>query len=120
MHSIRDLAKGWRSNPPSRLRRPLTATLLAIALTVTMSASALSRAPASASGGPGYLDASLSAQARVNDLLGRMTLPEKIGQMVQIEATQVTDTTSACTSQASSNSTSRLPAPCSVNNATFA
>ena len=27
-----------------------------------------------------------------------MTLPEKIGQMVQIEATQVTDTTSNCTS----------------------
>ena len=27
-----------------------------------------------------------------------MTLPEKIGQMVQIEATQVTDKTTACTS----------------------
>ncbi len=107
MHSIRDLAKGWRSNVPSRLRRPLTATLLAIALTATMSASALNRAPASASGGPGYLDASLSTQARVNDLLGRMTLPEKIGQMVQIEATQVTDTTSACTSQGGFN----LPNP---------
>jgi beta-glucosidase len=107
MHSIRDLAKGWRSNAPSRLRRPLTATLLAIALTATMSASALSRAPASATSGPGYLDSSLSAQARVNDLLGRMTLPEKIGQMVQIEATQVTDTTSACTSQGGFN----LPNP---------
>ena len=107
MHSIRDLAKGWRSNATSRLRRPLTATLLAIALMVTMSASALSRAPASASGGPGYLDASLSAQARVNDLLGRMTLPEKIGQMVQIEATQVTDTTSVCTSTGGFN----LPNP---------
>src|ERR1700722_20651584 len=48
MHSIRDLAKGWRGNTGSRLRRPLTATLLAIALIATMSASALSRAPASA------------------------------------------------------------------------
>ncbi len=107
MHSIRDLAKGWRSNPPSRLRRPLTATLLAIALTVTMSASALSRAPASATSGPGYLDSSLSTQARVNDLLGRMTLPEKIGQMVQIEQSNVTDTTSVCTSQGGFN----LPNP---------
>ncbi|MDX6394180.1 MAG: beta-glucosidase, partial [Streptosporangiaceae bacterium] len=107
MHRIRDLAKGWRSNAPSRLRRPLTATLLAIALTATMSASALNRAPASASGGPGYLDASLSDQARVSDLLGRMTLPEKIGQMVQIEQSNVTDTTSACTSQGGFN----LPNP---------
>jgi beta-glucosidase len=81
--------------------------LLAIALTATMSASALNRAPASASGGPGYLDASLSDQARVSDLLGRMTLPEKIGQMVQIEQSNVTDTTSACTSQGGFN----LPNP---------
>ena len=36
-----------------------------------------------------------------------MTLPEKIGQMVQIEQSQVTDTTSACTSQAGFN----LPNP---------
>ena len=36
-----------------------------------------------------------------------MTLPEKIGQMVQIEQTQVTDTTNACTSQGGFN----LPNP---------
>ena len=36
-----------------------------------------------------------------------MTLPEKIGQMVQIEQSQVTDTTSACTSQGGFN----LPNP---------
>jgi beta-glucosidase len=47
---------------------------------------------------PAYLNARLPVQARVEDLLSRMTLPEKIGQMVQIEATQVTDTTNACTS----------------------
>ena len=41
------------------------------------------------------------------DLLGRMTLPEKIGQMVQIEATQVTDTTNNCTSTGGFN----LPNP---------
>ncbi|WRS30282.1 glycoside hydrolase family 3 N-terminal domain-containing protein [Actinomycetaceae bacterium MB13-C1-2] len=33
-----------------------------------------------------YLDASLSISKRVDDLLGRMTLPEKVGQMMQIDA----------------------------------
>jgi beta-glucosidase len=54
--------------------------------------------PAAASQIPIYLSSSQPIPARVADLLGRMTLAEKIGQMVQIEATQVTDTTNACTS----------------------
>lgn len=33
-----------------------------------------------------YLDAALSVEDRVADLLGRMTLPEKIGQMMQFDA----------------------------------
>jgi beta-glucosidase len=33
-----------------------------------------------------YLDPSLPVRDRVNDLLGRMTLPEKLGQMVQLDA----------------------------------
>jgi beta-glucosidase len=74
---------------------------------VAMSASAVTRNPASASGRPAYLDARLPVQARVSDLLSLMTLPEKIGQMVQIEATQVTDTSSNCTSQGGFN----LPNP---------
>jgi beta-glucosidase len=44
------------------------------------------------------MNAHLPVQARVADLLGRMTLPEKIGQMVQIEVTQVTDNSNDCTS----------------------
>jgi beta-glucosidase len=107
MHSVRDPVRGRRGFTAARLRRPLTATLLAIALMIAMSASAVTRIPASASGRPAYLDASLAVQARVSDLLGRMTLPEKIGQMVQIEATQVTDTASSCTSQGGFN----LPNP---------
>jgi beta-glucosidase len=107
MHSIRDLVQGRRGIAVAGLRVPLTASLLAIALMIAMSASAATRTPASAAGRPAYLNASLSAQARVSDLLGRMTLPEKIGQMVQIEQTQVTDTTSACTSQGGFN----LPNP---------
>jgi hypothetical protein len=32
-----------------------------------------------------YLDSTATVEARVADLLGRMTLDEKIGQMVQVE-----------------------------------
>jgi beta-glucosidase len=68
-----------------------------------VSASAATVQSASATARPAYLDSRLPIQARVTDLLSRMTLPEKIGQMVQIEATQVTDTTSNCTSTAGFN-----------------
>lgn len=37
-----------------------------------------------ATAAPAYLNASLSVEARVADLLDRMTLPEKIGQMAQV------------------------------------
>ena len=106
MNSIRDLARG-RPGLAAPLRRPLTAVLLAIGLMVALSASAVARTAASASSKPAYLNAGLPVQARVGDLLGRMTLPEKIGQMVQIEQSQVTDKTSACTSQSGFN----LPNP---------
>jgi beta-glucosidase len=78
-----------------------------VGLVMALSASAVARSATSATGRPAYLNASLPVQARVADLLGRMTLPEKIGQMVQIEATQVTDTTNNCTSQGGFN----LPNP---------
>src|SRR6266568_8783173 len=107
MHSIRGLTQRRHSITGARLRRPITATLLAIGLATALSASAAARTTASASSQPAYLNASLPVQARVSDLLGRMTLPEKIGQMVQIEATQVTDKTNACTSQGGFN----LPNP---------
>ena len=35
---------------------------------------------------PAYRDPSLSTHERVEDLLGRMTLPEKVGQMLQLNA----------------------------------
>lgn len=37
-----------------------------------------------------YKNSKLSAAARVKDLLSRMTLEEKIGQMVQIDRTAAT------------------------------
>src|SRR5262249_58842847 len=50
--------------------------LLAVALAVT--------AAAPGAGQPRYLDQHASIKARVNDLLDRMTLEEKVGQMDQI------------------------------------
>ena len=107
MQGIRDLIRMRRGFTAARIRKPLTAALVAVGLMIALSASAVARTAASASSQPAYLNASLAVQARVSDLLGRMTLPEKIGQMVQIEQSQVTDTTSACTSQAGFN----LPNP---------
>jgi len=60
-------------------------------------------APAAATTGPIYLDPAQSIQSRVNDLLSRMTLAEKVGQMDMIEVTQVTDLNATCTSQGGFN-----------------
>src|SRR6266568_4746706 len=99
---IRDLAK--RGRPVDRpgakgVRWPVVATVAGLGLMIAMPASAEISTAAVASARPAYLDAQLPVQARVDDILGRMTLPEKIGQMVQIEVTQVTDTSDNCTSQ---------------------
>jgi beta-glucosidase len=107
MHDIRGLTRGINGITGGRLRRPITAALLAIGLATALSASAVAKTAASASSQPAYLNASVPVPARVSNLLGRMTLPEKIGQMVQIEQSNVTDTTSACTSQGGFN----LPNP---------
>ena len=97
---IRDLARhrsGIAGLTALARRGPVTYIVVVIALMITMSA-AITRTTALASGRPAYLNSHVPVQARVADLLGRMTLPEKIGQMVQIEATQVTDTSNGCTS----------------------
>jgi beta-glucosidase len=107
MHDIRGLTRGINGITGARLRRPITASLLAIGLVTALSASAVAKTTPSASSQPAYVNASVPVPARVSDLLGRMTLPEKIGQMVEIEQSNVTDTTSACTSQGGFN----LPNP---------
>src|SRR5438552_9970260 len=91
----------------SARRSAIAAVTAAVALTVGMTVTAATGQSASAAGGPAYLNPRLPVQARVADLLGRMTLPEKIGQMVQIEATQVTDKNNTCTSTGGFN----LPNP---------
>jgi beta-glucosidase len=94
-------------------RWSMIAAVVALGLMIGVPASAMTTTTASAGSaasapaGPAYLDARLPVQARVSDLLRRMTLLEKTGQMVQIEATQVTDTSSTCTSQGGFN----LPNP---------
>src|SRR5512132_2262014 len=82
---------------------PVAGIALALSLTLAVPGSALARTSGSAPAPAAYLNPQLPVQARVNNLLGRMTLPEKIGQMVQIEVTQVTDTSNTCTSQGGFN-----------------
>jgi beta-glucosidase len=89
--------RGVTRRRPAR-RHAIAAATAAVALAVGMTATAATGQSASASGGPAYMNPHLSVSARVADLLSRMTLPEKIGQMVQIEATQVTDNSNDCTS----------------------
>jgi beta-glucosidase len=83
----------------------VTAAVVAVALVIgtLASASATATTTAPASGRLANLDSSPPVQARVASLLGQMTLAEKVGQMVQIEATQVTDTSNSCTSQGGFN-----------------
>src|SRR5689334_7618230 len=86
-------------------RHAVTAlAILGVVLSYVGSVSAFSQKPAAAASQlPLYLDATKPVQTRVNDLLAQMTLAEKIGQMVQIEVTQVTDTSNTCTSQGGFN-----------------
>ncbi len=93
----------WPKFPGRVPRRavPFAAAGAAIVLATAMSASAITKTEAhlrASTSSPAYMNRHLPVQARVNDLLRRMTLAEKIGQMVQIEATQVTDTSNKCTS----------------------
>jgi beta-glucosidase len=85
---------------PNLRRRPLLA-LVAVAAVVAglVAPSALSRAPTAAAADPEfpYQDASLPIVVRVDDLVGRMTTAEKIGQMTQTERYQVFDDPSPIT-----------------------
>ena len=100
--TLRDLAAiGGGGRHVSLTARRVVQTAAALTAVLMMGTAA------SASGQPTYLDPNRSVEDRVDDLLQRMTLPEKIGQMVQIEVTQVTDTSNTCTSQGGFN----LPNP---------
>ena len=71
--------------------RNLTLGLLAGILVLNTSA------PASATRGPAYKDAWRPVPARVNDLMARMTLDDKLGQMIQAERKAITAPTDLAT-----------------------
>ena len=83
------------STPPPRRRRRLaalgtSAVLVATGLTAAAAAAGPASAETASSAGtaaksPVYLDARQPTARRVADLLGRMTLDEKVGQMTQAE-----------------------------------
>jgi beta-glucosidase len=52
-----------------------------------MASSSLSRSPMPPTIAEPYWDASLGIEDRVDDLLARMTVPEKVGQLLQLDAT---------------------------------
>jgi beta-glucosidase len=110
--SIRYLVRrtgGLAGLPVFRRRRPLAAGAVTVGLVVAALISVFGAGTTTAAGSskPIYLDSNAPVPARVSDLLRRMTLTEKIGQMVQIEVTQVTDNDPSCTSQGGFN----LPNP---------
>ncbi|HEU5030284.1 MAG TPA: glycoside hydrolase family 3 protein [Spirillospora sp.] len=80
----------------ARIRRSLTALAVAAAAVPAASGPALAEAPASAA----YLNPRLPVAQRVTDLLGRMTLEEKIGQMTQAERGAIDSDPSQITSLA--------------------
>jgi beta-glucosidase len=74
------------TTPGSLARRRRGAVTLATAVACVAAVAAV---PARADHSPLYLDAHAPASARVKDLLGRMTLDEKIGQMDQISVVRM-------------------------------
>jgi beta-glucosidase len=70
-------------------QRPVIAVAVAIGTVAASVIVAGSSGSAVADNQPLYLNQQASNQARANDLVGRMTLAEKIGQMTQIEVSQI-------------------------------
>jgi beta-glucosidase len=102
LHELGRFGRGMTKMAGLPRREPIMAAVLVAGMLVAVQASAMTIS-SSASGRPAYLDSTPPVHARVNSLLAQMTLPEKIGQMVQIEVTQVTDTNNSCTSQGGFN-----------------
>jgi beta-glucosidase len=78
-----------------RIRVAVLATVAMLAAAAAVLAAGTARAPATTV--PPYQDASLPIPQRVADLLSRMTLEEKVGQMTQTERYQVYNDTTPIT-----------------------
>ena len=76
-----------RSRPAPRLPRSVSALLglVSVALLAGCAATAPVPSPSPEAGALPYLDVSLPVAERVEDLLGRMELADKVGQMTQAE-----------------------------------
>ena len=74
------------------MRRTL-AVVGVVILALTGTAVGVTAASAPGAGQPRYLDSRASIKDRVDDLLRRMTLAEKVGQMDQIVVGELRDTT---------------------------
>src|SRR5215469_12697232 len=78
--------------------RRMAVVAVAVGVLVAAGLSAFLADAASSPGAP-WLDAGKPIQARVNSLLGAMTLPEKVGQMDQQLVDDLTGPSNACGSQ---------------------
>ncbi|MGP3949468.1 glycoside hydrolase family 3 protein [Streptomyces sp. 7N604] len=78
------------AHPPRRRGRLLLSAVAALLTAVAVTVPASMSASASAAIEPPYKDPDRPIQERVEDLLGRMSLDEKIGQMTQAERNAVT------------------------------
>ena len=83
LHELGRFGRGMTKMAGLPRREPIMAAVLVAGMLVAVQASAMTIS-SSASGRPAYLDSTPPVHARVNSLLAQMTLPEKIGQMVQI------------------------------------
>ena len=79
------------------MRRILPRVWVAVVAVAVATLSVTAAAPAG--GSPRYLDQKASIHDRVNDLLHRMTLQEKVGQMDQQLVDDVTGPSNACGTQ---------------------
>jgi beta-glucosidase len=70
-------------------RHPRALRLVSVIAVVVVSMAALTRSIAALGAQAPYRDASAPAAARVNDLLSRMSLDDKIGQMTQVDRGQL-------------------------------
>ena len=80
--AVRALRHGGTSiRPPSHLPRRLCCVLTALTLALELLGRGAEAGAQSPPAGPLYLDASQPIERRVDDLLSRMTLKEKVGQL---------------------------------------
>src|SRR4051812_45490283 len=94
---------------------PAVATSLAAAcVLVGTSAAPAARAPGAAlqTAPPPYMNANLPIRRRVNDLLGRMTLQEKVGQMDQIVVGRLRATSDPANGECNGGNDATLRASC--------